>query len=109
MSRTTKDPPRRGWVGRSIALGCGLQAALFAFSVLLSGQPVAGVLVWNVQLAVALAGPLKLMGYDAAGKAYHSSTPMHLVAATVGLLAGIALYSLGAWLVLRERTERRGK
>ena len=92
---------------RSVAWGTGIQAALFALSVMLSDQPIAGPLVWNVQLGVALAGPLKLMGYDANGRAYHESTPLHLMAGALGLLAGIALYSLASWLVMRELAQLR--
>ncbi len=93
----------------SVAWGCAIQAALFALSVMLGRGAVANLLVWNLRLAVALAGPLAFLGYDASGREYHAGTGAHLLAGILGLVVGIALYAVVAWWTMGWWKGRRSR
>lgn len=78
-------------------------SSLLTLAGLSSGSRVAfWVLAWHVAFVVKLVGPGPLLGHDAQGNPIHEGTALHSLAALIGMLLGLLLYSLLSFVVLRR-------
>ncbi len=64
-------------------------------------------ILWQVDLMHWLVGPGPILGYDASGKPQYEGTPVHMVAAVLGLIIGIILYAVISYkLITRKRLDQ---
>jgi hypothetical protein len=85
----------------SIVLGAGIAAMLL----MISGsegvsKPVKDVLLWNVNLAVKLAGTGPLLRYNSQGEPMYEGTPVHMFFGLLGLLSTFPIYMIVSFLFL---------
>jgi hypothetical protein len=88
-----------------LALLCGImiQGGLIGLSVWLDSTGP----VWNVILFVRLAGPGLMIGHYPDGRPMYEGTPAHVVFAALGTLAGVLLYALVVYALMRSGSARR--
>jgi hypothetical protein len=64
-------------------------------------------LLWQSNIMVSLVGSGPILGYDASGRPMYEGTPVHMLAAYLGLLLGIVVYTLIFYLLLNKRKQFR--
>jgi hypothetical protein len=62
--------------------------------------------LWQVYLTQHLVGPGPILGYSSDGSPMHEGTPVHMVAAYVGLCLGVLLYSIVYYRVILKLQKR---
>jgi hypothetical protein len=64
-------------------------------------------ILWQSNIMLALVGSGPTLGYDASGRPMYEGTPVHMLAAYLGLLLGIVVYTLIFYLLLNKRKQFR--
>jgi hypothetical protein len=60
-------------------------------------------ILWQVDLMHWLVGPGPLLGYDSNGKPQYEGTPVHILAAYLGLLIGFLIYAVIIFILINRR------
>ena len=78
-------------------------AILFSAVQFLAAMKISFNILWQVTIMQMLAGPGPLLGYDSSGQPMYEGTPVHMLAAYIGLLLGVAIYSTLIYQYLKRR------